>query len=394
MLNEKQLEASKTNSPFVFLNASAGSGKTSVIVDRVNRLLDENINVDEILLITFTRKAANEMKTRIKNKLINVYTFHSFCLNRLKKLTNYDYNILDKSILPHYEALLVSNYKNSFYKTNKPNNYDKYMKYLKENKLKDFDDLLIDYLNIDETKEFLHIFIDEFQDTNYLQYKIIKKLTSNKSNIFAVGDIAQSIYKFRGADYKIIYKYIKEYKAKIYRLNINYRSTKNIIDLANKIKITNKNEMLTINEDMGEINYFIFQTYEEEAKYIYNKIIENKNKSIGVLFRNHKRTFYLKKYLNIKDSYIINLKNDIKLYTIHEAKGLEFDLVILVGLEQNELPLINASLAEEKRLFYVAITRARKNLLITQVKYNENKDKTTASVFLKEIKLKHKVIEE
>lgn len=392
MLNKKQLEASKTKSPFVFLNASAGSGKTTVIIDRVKRLIKENVNFNEILLITFTKKAANEMQSRIKNKNINVFTFHSFCLNRLKALTAYNCEILNTNVLSYYETLSISKYKNSLFKHEKPIYYEKYQKYLKENNLKDFDDLLIDYLNIKEITTYTHIFIDEFQDTNNLQYEIIKKLTTNKTNIFAVGDVAQSIYAFRGANYKIIYKFIKEYKAKVYRLDVNYRSTKNIIELANKIKIPNKNKMLTLKEDMGSIKYLLFESYEEEAIYIYEKLINSKNISIGILFRNHKRAYYLKKYIDNEDNYFIQLKNDINLFTIHEAKGLEFDLVILVGLEQNELPLIHASFSEEKRLFYVAVTRARENLLITQVKFNENKNKTTASVFLEEINLKHESI--
>ena len=608
-LNERQKEAVKTLGPLLVL-AGAGSGKTKVLTTKVAYLiLEKNISPHHILAITFTNKAAKEMKDRILDMVgmigyqIQISTFHSFGLTILKKhydklglsknftiLDSDDTNILIKNILKdcnyeeNYKAIksIISNNKNALIDANAfekfvSNDYDEmvldvYQRYearLKKNNSVDFDDLLMlpivlfkKYPDIlkEYQEQYRYILIDEYQDTNEAQYLLAKMISSKYKNICVVGDDSQSIYSWRGSNYKNILNFEKDYpNCQTVYLEQNYRSTKTIISASNELiknNIHRKDKNLWTNNEQGvKIEYHIALNEKDEAYYVVNeinKLINNgvKLSDIAILYRTNAQSqnfekelilsnipykvvgsvyFYNRKeikdllaylkliynkdddvsltriinvprrkigkttidklkekanQLNIslydaidsgkelefknliedlrkqkdemtltnfidlvldKTGLIKELENEntieaetrienlnefktiaiqfeenygiisledflneislvadvteyknndgITLMTVHSAKGLEFDNVFIVGLEESIFPHINSldsseQLEEERRLCYVAITRAKKRLWLvnaeTRIIYG-NKVKNLESRFIKEI---------
>lgn len=407
-LNEEQKKVVYTNERFLFLLASAGSGKTRVIVERMKYLMSQGIKPERILAITFTRKAAFEMKERTKNTDVHIHTFHQYCYSNLIELNNQAIEMTEESSLPFSKTdlLEISIYKNSLFKLSKPRLYESYQNHLKEHKLKDFDDLLIDYYKHIKNKQsspvFDYIFIDEFQDTNNLQYELLKQLIHSKTNVLAVGDPDQSIYQFRGANSKIIYRFIKDYQAKLFTLSINYRSNQTITTHANRlIKRNNRRyQKDLIPDDLSQSQTFHFKFYSEieEAIHIIELIKSLKKRvkhdgEIAVLFRNHERSFEIRKVLLENEMLYLNHdplehQKSLQLMTIHKAKGLEFDAVIIIGLEQGVLPSLQQNsqmiLDEERRLMFVAITRARKYLYFSSVYHGAQNRTYASSQFIRE----------
>jgi DNA helicase II / ATP-dependent DNA helicase PcrA len=414
ILNDEQKKVVYTNEPFLFLLAGAGSGKTRVIVERIKYLISLNIMPEEILAITFTKKASIEMKERINNINVNIQTFHSFAYNILKKDFLLNFEMIDESKFDFYkeDLLEITKYKNSLYKKEKPKIYESYQKKLKENNLKDFDDLLLDLLKKLQNKyhqyRFKYIFIDEFQDTNLLEYTLLKELISKDTNVIAVGDPNQSIYQFRGASNLIINQFMKDYHAKLYTLNTNYRSSPLVIKHANRlIKQNNQryvNYLNTTNGTYGEVKNIHFYTEKEESFFIINlikkfqKLKINLN-DISILYRMNYRAFDLKNTLHLEgishqihDDIEDHRSDGIHLMTIHKSKGLEFYVVIIIGLEEGILPShkINTlnELEEERRLLYVAMTRAKQFLYLSSVKKYEDTKLLKPSKFINESGLK------
>ena len=357
--------AIKNNYQHVALIAVAGSGKTTVLIAKIKLLLKMGIDPKEILVITFTNKASKEISLRLKNPLVNVYTFDAFCYNILDQKLN----ILEKSFeFTNEEILKFNNYDAKNKKQIKPYRYNEYINYKKINNVYDFYDIEKLALNKIKTNniKYNYILIDEFQDTNNLQYELFKNLCNNKTYTFIVGDPDQSIYKFRGANNKLINKYIKDFNAKLLYLNNNYRSTKNICLLANKVISKNKNrikkQLTPINLNNGIIKYMFFKNELIEYNYIiqYYEKIKSKYRTIAILYRNNEQGYLYKKYF-------YNKYDNINILTIHEAKGLEFDCVFLIGVNDKVFPNYNniVELEEERRLFFVAITRAKKKLIIS-----------------------------
>ena len=292
-LNEKQLEAVMSNDGALLVIAGAGSGKTKTLTYRVARLIEDGTPPQNILLLTFTKKAAQEMLNRaalvLDNRCEKVAggTFHSFANIILRKYAsalklNNNFTIMDRAdcedvinhivgqIYPKKEkrfprkSTLLDMYSKSVnketptkliieeefpqfeYCTDKIIEVHKaYVTYKRENSILDYDDLLL-YLKLllenDEklrqkiAGEYKYIMVDEYQDTNTLQADVIKLLSSVHGNIMAVGDDAQSIYSFRGANYRNILDFPKLFKdTKIIKLEQNYRSTQNILKLTNTI---------------------------------------------------------------------------------------------------------------------------------------------------------------
>ncbi len=407
MLNESQKKAVFTKEPFLFLLAGAGTGKTRVIVERIKHLMNEGIKAEEILAITFTRRATLEMKKRINLENVAVHTFHQFCYSKLKENIDYKYKMIDKTVqISEEEQLKITRYKNSFYKDIKPKVYDDYQMCLKQNNMKDFDDLLIDFHHyfhkIRKQINFKYIFIDEFQDTNLLQYMIIQKLAVKNIHIFCVGDPDQSIYKFRGAQTKIIDMFVKDYHAAVFQLTSNYRSTKNIIMLANSLikqnNRTYKKSLITSNHVVGSHKILVFKNQREEALSIIEFVkLHRKNgvnlADIAVLFRSHERSFLCREICDQmgimyrSESSERMAEDKLNLLTLHQSKGLEFSVVFIIGLENGSLPSYHAKtqqeLEEERRLFFVGITRAKKHLYITSVRFNNEARHLKKSIFLK-----------
>lgn len=394
MLNDKQQIALNAKEQFVFLLAGAGTGKTTVVVNRVNKILNNNLH-EKILLITFTKKATLELKERVNKNLDNllITTFHSLCYQLLKDLkikivTNNDLLLGDFTLEEVNEIDL--------YKRNKIINKKviKYNNYLKQINKRDFNDLEIILLRrLKEDKKFrgeieskfTYIFIDEFQDTSINQYKILKYLCKKETNIFAVGDPDQSIYAFRGASDAVIKRYLADFKGVNYKLDINYRSAFKIVTCANNLISHNKREykkrLTPNNMNLGFISIRLFKDENEEALAIIKEIKALLNKGIkfqemAILYRNHYlgnelRKLFFKHYLF-----------DINLLTIHKAKGLEFKVVFIIGLNEGVLPQFNSNVLEERRLCFVAVTRAKEYLYLSYLSYKK------PSRFIKEMYLK------
>ena len=346
-LNEQQLRAVKCLDGPLLIMAGAGSGKTKVLTTRIAYLIEKGIDPENILAITFTNKAAKEMKMRIFNLIGNkasnmqISTFHSFGLSILRKY--YDcvdlkknFTILDsddtlslvKKILKelNYDPKVyspktirnkISSLKNelitpldfSKMATSKMDDiikevYDKYDLALSDNNSVDFDDLLTLPITIfNKYKEILklyqetykYILIDEYQDTNHVQYILTKMLSAKYKNICVVGDQDQSIYGFRGSNYKNILNFEKDYQnAQIITLEQNYRSTKNILNAANDVIKNNQNrhekKLWTDNNTGDKIIYKRCCDESEEASYIVKEISNLldqgiKSDSISILYR-------------------------------------------------------------------------------------------------------------
>ena len=347
-LNDKQKEAViNTDGPMLIL-AGAGSGKTKVLTTKVAYLIEEkNVDPTSILAITFTNKAANEMKSRVEGmlgmsaKMIQISTFHSFGLSIIKKYyeklgfkSNFtiidsddvlstikrilkDMNLDPKFFNPKTIRNKISSAKNELMDPDEldrfTNNeidevtvkvYREYQNKLKVNNSLDFDDLLmLPIILFNENKDILayyqekfkYILIDEYQDTNQVQYILTKMLSAKHKNICVVGDPDQSIYGFRGSNYKNILNFEKDYKdTKTILLEQNYRSTKNILGAANDIIKNNKNRKekdLWTDNDLGlKIKYKRCADEKDEANYVVSNVKrlikeETPLREIAVLYR-------------------------------------------------------------------------------------------------------------
>ncbi len=419
ILNDMQKEVVYSNERFLFLLAGAGSGKTRVIIERIKHLIHSGVPVDKILGLTFTHKAAKEMQERINQQEVQLYTFHQFALKSLKNMSNYPYQIYNEEdqLFSKDQHLAITKYKNSYFKTKKPKCYDEYQFKLSTYHKKDFDDILIDFYHLldqhSSKLNYQYIFVDEFQDTNYLQYMILKKLIGKETHVLCVGDPDQSIYQFRGAQAKIISQYIKDYQAEVMKLTINYRSNATIVEHANRLIKRNyrtlKKDLIPYDASTQHIKSYMFMYIEDEAlaifKWIKTYINQGiKPQEIAILFRQHHRSFYLIQTLKqqafsyFKEKSFEYDQTHINLLTIHQAKGLEFEVVIILGLEAYTFPSSHTYqkelLEEERRLMFVAMTRAKRHLIFTHVRYNSYMQRQKPSLFIKEAGIKSKIYNE
>lgn len=557
-LNKEQIEAVKHIEKPSLILAGAGSGKTRVLTYKVlNLIKNHQINPRNILMITFTNKAAAEMKKRVKCDLGFIGTFHSFCVSILRRdgkrikipqdfiiyderdQQNLIAEILGKLELPQkyspsYILNKISSAKNQLIGEKEyeklfddytseiiSNIYNRYQKALQKNKALDFDDLIFKAVVLfkkhPETLEkyqeiFKYIFVDEFQDTNFAQYILVKLLGAKYQNVTVVGDFSQSIYSWRGAEIRNLEKFKEDFSAvKTFYLEQNYRSTQSILNFAYEIISQNQThpvlKLFTKNIKGDDIIIQELTDEQEEGIFIASqiqKLLESDNsidfKSIAVFYRINaqsrvieetflkfgipyilvggtkfyerkeikdilsyirlivnpydeislarilkigKRRFaYFKellseikdkkeniptveiidrilkktKYLeffnekeaedaarleNIKELKSVagifphiheflervtlveseysqsekRQKNNQGIYmmTLHQAKGLEFPYVFIIGVEDGILPHSRSfydmfNLEEERRLFYVGITRAKEKLYLTHVK--------------------------
>jgi len=327
-LNDQQKEAVTCEEKYLIVLAGAGSGKTKVLTHRVAFLIEKGLTKPEnCLLLTFTNKAAAEMRGRI-DKLLNstsslafAGTFHSFCARVLRmdgyhigidrNFAIYDENDqkdaikdiisdmnLDDSIKPKNILYAIGDAKNQGINTTTyfeiansetTRIYAKvfllYEKYLKENGAVDFDDLMIKMVELFGHFEILrkwqerltHIFVDEWQDTNKIQYKLVKMLVGKNNFLTVVGDASQSVYSWRGADYRNINYLIRDYpKIKTINLEQNYRSTQTILDAANAVISKNiKHPILKLwtNKNGGKkITIYSARNGFDEAEYVTSEI--------------------------------------------------------------------------------------------------------------------------
>ena len=383
-LNDRQKEAVvNTDGPMLIL-AGAGSGKTKVLTTKVAYLIEEkNIDPNNILAITFTNKAAKEMKERIFKLegnsafYIQISTFHSFGLKILKEnceLLGYEKNftILDsddslsiiKKIMkelnidankynPKAIKNVISNNKNEIIDPEKYSLYvntdfdeialevyRKYEKSLKINNAVDFDDLLILPLKLFNNnpgvlqkyqEKYKYVFIDEYQDTNEPQYILSKMISAKYKNITVVGDADQAIFTWRGANYKNILNFEKDYKdAKVVLLEENYRLTKTILNAANNViknnKVRKEKNLWTQNEEGSKITYYKAFDEKDESNYVVNeikKLIEKgvNPKDICVLYRANAQSRTVEEaFLTSNISY--NIVGSYAFYNRKEIKDL------------------------------------------------------------------------
>lgn len=339
-LNERQKEAVLHKDGPIMIVAGAGSGKTKVLTTRVIHLMANGVDAFNILALTFTNKAAKEMKERVEKILGNgearnlyIGTFHSVFARILRfeadkigyprNFTIYDtddarnvvktvineMNLDDKHYKPNIVYNRISSAKNALVgpaeyrndyaiqqedmRANRPaigQIYDAYVKRCFKNGAMDFDDLLLKFYellkNVPESlskyqHKFRYILIDEYQDTNPAQYEIIKLLGAMHENVCVVGDDAQSIYSFRGATIQNILQFQKDYDdVKIVKLEQNYRSTKSILHVANEVIKNNKGQiekvLFTENSEGEKIKLVRTMTDNDEGKFVADSIQEQK----------------------------------------------------------------------------------------------------------------------
>ena len=578
-LNLEQQKAVKATEGPVLILAGAGSGKTRALTYRVAYLISEkNIPPENILCLTFTNKAAGEMMERIK-KLLNytpnpkpytlptMGTFHSFCAKLLRKegkvlglppgFAIYDesdaldaikeamanLNIPIQKTSPHFVRTTISGAKNEllssleypryargYFQETVAKIYLEYQKILEKNHALDFDDLLLYVIKLFQSEptiltryqiQFKYILIDEYQDTNPAQYLISKYLANRHKNICVVGDASQSIYSFRGADFRNIVNFEKDYpNTRIFNLEQNYRSTQNILDAAHGVISKNKSHpilKLWTNSSGGEkIEVVEVRNELEEALFVLSKV-QPPLSNFAILYRTNAQSrsleeqflksgvpyrlvggvsFYARKEIKDVLSYLRLLQNPedsvslkraekigkgrlaklmelyvevsiniesyttldlldltlaktgylayiddgteegkgrienvkelrsvaeefpnlsdflenvslveagdnprmkssdgVTLMTLHNAKGLEFPIVFMVGMEEGLFPHSRAmldvnELEEERRLCYVGITRAKEKLYLTYTKqrlYFGTRSNNLVSRFLSDI---------
>ena len=351
-LNARQVEAVIHKDGPMLVLAGAGSGKTTVLIARVERLIESGVRPWNILTITFTNKAADELKNRLVAKLgteaadVFASTFHSMCVRILrwdgekigipKSFTIYDaddslrvvkkclkaINLDEKQFAPRPIAGAISHAKESLEqpkelaaKAEKTGDfrqkivarvYTEYQKELHEAGALDFDDLLCETVRLfresPETLEYYqnrwrYIMVDEYQDTNHVQYMLVALLAQKYKNICVVGDDDQSIYKFRGATIENILSFERQFPgAKVVRLEQNYRSTQNILSAANKViehNLERKGKTLwTANGDGSKITVRRCVDEDSEASFVADKVLDGvsvgkKYSDFAVLYRMH-----------------------------------------------------------------------------------------------------------
>lgn len=328
-LNKEQQEAVKHMEGPLLILAGAGSGKTTMMTHRIAYMLENGVSPYNILAVTFTNKAAGEMKDRIESltggtRGMWVMTFHAMCVRILRNhgevlgfkngFSIYDESDkkallkrivkdlkIDEKIYPvSYLGSVISSCKEAeedpddYIENNSMNFkaetvakvYARYMEDLQQNNAMDFDDLLWNAVKLFEAssevlsyyqQRFKYIMVDEYQDTNYLQYKLIHALAEKSHNLCVVGDDDQCIYQWRGADIRNILDFEKDFpETKVIKLEQNYRSDANILDLANSVIANNRNrkakELWTDRNEGSKITYRRLEDEQREAWYVGGEI--------------------------------------------------------------------------------------------------------------------------
>lgn len=393
-LNSEQLQAVKHTKGSLLILAGAGSGKTRVLTSRIAYLIKSGVRAREILAVTFTNKAAKEMRARLASilgeevvKYMWVGTFHSICGRILrqdienftfqsgkaldKNFTIYDeddsvavikaaikkLNLDDKIYAPKYIKTIISNAKNKMqdafsfstfardFKSQKiAEVFEQYENTLNNNNAIDFDDMLMLAVKLlekcPEVREkyfnrFQHIMVDEFQDTNQAQYELVRMLYTNLAtehmenrSLCVVGDVDQSIYSWRGADFRIILNFQRDFKdTTVIKLEQNYRSTENILNVANAIIENNEervDKVLYSQKGAGEkINYFEAQDEADEANFIAKTIRggDGNYNQFAVLYRTNAQSRAVEEAL-ISHAIPYRIYGGLKFYDRKEIKDI------------------------------------------------------------------------
>lgn len=383
-LNPEQKKAVQTTNGPLLIMAGAGSGKTRVLTHRIAYLMvEKDVAPWNILAITFTNKAAREMKERIGRLLgpdaenIWISTFHSMCVRILRRdidrigysrtfsiLDSGDQQSVIKQILKDlnidskkydYRALLgaISSAKNElinseeyektaagYYEKVVSDVYKEYEKRLRKNQALDFDDLIMKTILLFERvpevlsyyqRKFQYIHVDEYQDTNRAQYMLVKMLAERFKNLCVVGDSDQSIYRWRGADIANILSFEKDYpNASVIFLEQNYRSTKRILQAANEVIANNSNRkpknLWTENLEGNKIQYYNADNEQAEAAFVVSKIIEltkgdRSLQDVAILYRTNAQSRVMEEFL-LKSNLPYAIVGGVKFYDRKEIKDI------------------------------------------------------------------------
>ena len=441
-LDLEQRTAIVTDETNTLIVAGAGSGKSLTIIGKIKYLIEKGIKEDEILCITFTREAAKSLENKLN--CVKVYTFHSLAYSILRK---YNYNlvtddyldyivdeyfnsiiynnvnmikrvkkIFDKIDTPYNELLKTNEYTSfkrliiTFINLFKTNNYnisyflkmknkdiisiiiDIYFLYeqeLRSTNSIDYNDMIIRATKHVHNMNYKYIIVDEFQDTSYIRYKLLKSIIDKTTaKLICVGDDYQSIYRFNGCDIGMFINFKKYFGyTKILKINNTYRNSQELINVAGSFIMRNKNQIYKRLRSNKHIERPIIISYID----IYNllDILSTKYKSILILGRNNNDISLFKE----KEFIYENCK--IRCMTVHASKGLEDECVVLLNVVDGLLgfpsKIKNSSILnyvslsssypydEERRLFYVGLTRTKNEIYILTKKGNE-------SIFIKELK--------
>lgn len=433
-LNEPQREAVfHTEGPLLIL-AGAGSGKTRVLTHRIAYLIEEKgVNPWNILAITFTNKAAGEMRERVDQivgfgaESIWVSTFHSTCVRILRRhidLLGYDTNFtiydgddqktLMKDVCKHLqvdtkifkERMLLSaissaknelippeeyelNAAGDFRKQKIAQVYKEYEKQLRSNNALDFDDLLVKTVQLLQSRQdvleyyqnrFRYIMVDEYQDTNTVQFRLISILASQYKNLCVVGDDDQSIYKFRGANIQNILNFEQQFEdATVIKLEQNYRSTSTILDAANAVIRNNfgrKDKTLwTGNGEGKKINFQQFDSAYDEAEFIVGDIkdkVQNEGKSyrdFAILYRtNAQSRMFEEKFVVSNVPY--KIVGGVNFYARREIKDL-LSYLKTVDNGQDDLAVRRIINVPKRGIGLTTINRVQENALEREVSFYE-----------------------
>ena len=448
-LNQQQQAAVlHTRGPMLVL-AGAGTGKTTVITRRIAHLIASGVQPEQILAVTFTKKAALEMKQRVQSSLgatidsLTVCTFHALGYRLLREnrvRTDFRGNVnlisakqqrqIVEKVLQHTgltdrfglrEAIReISCAKVTVAITGDSSQFEfatmvaEYERELNRRRLVDFDDLLIlpvrilrgsNALRAQYQARWRYILVDEYQDTNALQHLLVQLLVGPERNLCVVGDDDQSIYGFRGASAEKMLNFRQEFPgARVLKLEQNYRSTAEIIGLANSvIQRSTQRYRKTLRSHLGRGGLVIqqrAQDTEAESAQIVDRMQRRRKTArwsdMAALFRVSADAQSLKSRLDDRGiPYQSSGETDphrdhVTIMTLHRSKGLEFPIVFLPAVEEGTLPHFHAirngtdGIEEERRLLYVGITRARRELVLSFSAHRRGRSRS-ASRFLTEL---------
>lgn len=400
--------------------AGAGTGKTFTIVERVTYLIrKERYLPEEILLLTFSKKAAEELGKRVTARCpsgsnsITASTFHSFALSLVQKYgrqneTTSSFSVMDEVRSRDVLCMLAGSMRSSFigipvpvilwlysqYNMNRDSIIKRmieknilgtiddlnkrYKHYKQEQGLIDFNDMMGEAIRLltedravcrEVQRRYKYIVVDEFQDTSDLNFSLLSLLVcTKKPGLMVVGDDWQSIYGFRNARIEYIINMKKYFPdVKVLRLTQNYRSRKEILTFAHRIikknRFRSRKKVISVKGKGGSVEGLRVSSFEEELNVLACIIEGLRNRGIqtAVLYRNNWQGEKIRSVIKERPG---EGEDSIHCMTIHSSKGLEFNTVILTGLRDGTFPNPATDIEEERRLFYVACTRAEERLIV------------------------------
>jgi len=438
-LNDQQRQAAQhIHGPLLVL-AGAGTGKTRVITTRIACLLASGVDSESILAVSFTRRAGAEMKTRLLERVgelaqqTHVSTFHALGLSILREqfaavgleknfqvcttqeqlefcyqvLDHFEPRLLDDLKLPHMDpgellrAISDAKMRGEDFSpvSGQASGYQQFVGEARS----EFDDLmrqancidLDDMLAIPQRilasrkdiraryrERFQFLMVDEYQDTNSLQYRLLRSLLGPHNNLCVVGDDDQSIYAFRGADRDLILGFPRQFPAaKVVTLTANYRCSSQIVNVANIVMQGSacryEKKLISANGPHADVRCVDVLDEESELQFIVEDLrtLQHLPSDVAILCRRGKDVSAVTNVLAHHEIPIGSKQNGVNVMTLHASKGLEFPVVYLPGVQEDILPNWNAikagaaAIEEERRLFYVGVTRAERHLTLITAQY-------------------------